>query len=75
MVTEPQESLPVAVPVAAGSVDSLHSTVVFAGAEIVGGVVLAIVIVCELCAFCPQLSVIVYVLVTIIGHVPVELSL
>lgn len=47
IVTSPQVSLPVAEPVAAGSVEPVHSTVASGTSVIVGGVVSTIVIVCS----------------------------
>ena len=64
IVTSPHESLPVALPVAAGSVDSVHSTVTSAGADIDGGVISTMVKVAEVELLLLQPSVTVNVTVT-----------
>ena len=66
IVTSPHESLPVALPVAAGSVDSVHSTVTSAGADIDGGVVSLIVMIWISELALSQSSVAVQVLVIIL---------
>jgi hypothetical protein len=57
MVTSPQVSLPVAAPVAEGSVEAVHSTVTSGTSLMVGGVVSTTVMVCSLVAMLPQASV------------------
>src|SRR5204863_518587 len=61
MATLPQASLPVAVPVALGSVEAVHSTVVLAGQVIDGLVVSTTVMVCTKLVLLPESSVAVQV--------------
>src|SRR3989441_5947564 len=61
MATLPQVSLPVAVPVAMGSVETVHSTVVLAGQVIDGLVVSTTVMVCTRFVVLPESSVAVQV--------------
>src|SRR5438552_12648069 len=61
MATLPQASLPVAVPVALGSVEAVHSTVVLAGQVIDGLVVSTTVMVCTTLVVLPESSVAVQV--------------
>src|SRR2546426_4381573 len=56
IATLPQVSLPVAVPVPAGLVSPVHSTVAFGGTVRFGGVVSTTEIDCEHAAALPQLS-------------------
>src|SRR5439155_27336444 len=61
MATLPQASLPVAVPVALGSVEAVHSTVVLGGPVIDGLVVSTTLMVCTRLVLLPESSVAVQV--------------
>src|SRR6266542_3843378 len=61
MVTLPQVSLAVGLPVALGAVEPVHSTMASGTSLIVGGVVSTMVMVCVDCAVLPQASVAVQV--------------
>ena len=65
MSTVPHVSEPVAVPVAAGLVSPVHSTVALSGQVIDGGVVSTTVIVCAQLVLCPHWSVAVQVRVIV----------
>ena len=75
MITPEQSSVAVAVPVLAGSVESLQFNVTPAGHEITGGVVSSKVNVCTQVATLPQLSSAVHVLEMISGHDPLLVPL
>ena len=72
MVTFPQESLPVAVPVAEGSVGSVHSTVTLLGIVRVGAVVSTTLMICTCLVVLLQSSVRdqVRVIVSVLAQLP-----